>query len=72
MDQLFEDVSAQFTKTVSAFRASLDDMQTHFSTELLEGIQQEFELLCGQVEDKEQAVAQYEKVLAMLSKATML
>ena len=68
MDQLFEDVSAQFTKTVSAFRASLDDMQTHFSTELLEGIQQEFELLCGQVEDKEQAVTNYEKVFAMLSK----
>lgn len=68
MDQLFEDVSAQFTKTVSAFRASLDDMQTHFSTELLEGIQQEFELLCGQVEDKEQAVTNYEKVFAILSK----
>lgn len=59
-------------KEVSAFRTSLDAMQSNFSTELLEQIQQEFEMLSAQVEDKERAVAQYEKVLAMLSKATML
>ena len=72
MDKLFENVSEQFMKEVSAFRTSLDAMQSNFSTELLEQIQQEFEMLSAQVEDKERAVAQYEKVLAMLSKATML
>lgn len=71
MDKLFEDVSDQFVKTVTAFRISLDAMQDNFSTELLAQIQQEFDTLCVQVEDKEQAVAQYEKVLAMLSDAAI-
>lgn len=69
MDKLFENVSEQFMKEVSAFRTSLDAMQSNFSTELLAQIEQEFETLSAQVEDKEQAVAHYEKVLAMLSKA---
>lgn len=71
MDKLFEDVSDQFVKTVTAFRISLDAMQDNFSTELLAQIQQEFDTLCVQVEDKEQAVAQYEKVLAMLSETAI-
>ena len=72
MDRLFDDVSVQFTKTVSAFRASLDDMQVHFSTELLEGIQLEFDLLCGQVENQERSLSQYEIVLDMLKCAILL
>lgn len=43
MDQLFEDVSDQFLKAVTAFRISLDAMQENFSTELLTQIQEEFD-----------------------------
>ncbi len=56
MDQLFEDVSDQFQKAVTAFRISLDAMQENFSTELLTQIQEEFDNLCARVEDKEQSI----------------
>lgn len=48
MDKLFENVSDQFTKSITLFRSSLDEMQTNFSTELLHHIQREFDVLCRQ------------------------
>ena len=72
MDKLFENVSDQFTKSITLFRSSLDAMQTNFSTELLHQIQQEFDSLCKQIEDKEYAVAQYEKVISLLSKMSVI
>lgn len=71
MDKLFENVSDQFTKFITLFRSSLDEMQTNFSTELLHQIQQEFDLLCRQIEDKEYAASQYEHVISMLSKMSV-
>jgi hypothetical protein len=69
MDKLFNDVSEQCEKAVTSLRSSLDVMQNNFSTQLLTEIQEEFDALCVQVEDKEQAIKQYEKVLEMLSGA---
>lgn len=68
MDKLFENVSDQFTKSITYFRSTLDKMQANFSTELLHQIQQEFDLLCSQIEDKEYAASQYKKVISLLSK----
>lgn len=66
MDELFDNVSEQFAKSVTMFRSSLDNMQSNFSTELLEQIQQEFEILCKQVEDKTNAVEKYQNVIDLL------
>ena len=66
MDELFDNVSEQFAKSVTMFRSSLDNMQSNFSTELLEQIQQEFEILCKQVEDKTNAVEKYQNVIGLL------
>lgn len=71
MNQLFETVSKQFTKSVTVFRSTLDSMQDNFSTELLEQIQQEFGALCKQVEDKTNAIAKYDQVLTILSKSAI-
>lgn len=66
MDRLFNNVSEQFTKVVEIFRSSLDVMQTNFSKELLKQIQREFDTLCEQYEDKNNAVKQYEQILIIL------
>ena len=66
MDVLFNNVSEQFTKAVEIFRSSLDVMQTNFSKELLKQIQREFDTLCEQYEDKNNAVKQYEQILIIL------
>ena len=66
MDGLFNNVSEQFTKAVEIFRSSLDVMQTNFSKELLKQIQREFDTLCEQYEDKNNAVKQYEQILIIL------
>ena len=71
IDQLFENVSAQFMDKISAFRVSLDNMQNSFSNDLLQQINQEFSSLCEQLQNKEQAISQYEQVIALLSQCNI-
>ena len=58
----------QFEKSVKIFRLSLNNMQSDFSSELLEQIQQEFDILCKQVEDKTNAIEKYQNVIDLLYK----
>lgn len=71
MDKLYDVVSEQFTESVGAFKKSLDNMQETFSSELLNQIQYEFDVLCRQVEDKENAMENYIKVISLLDESSM-
>lgn len=71
MDKLYDVVSEQFTESVGAFKKSLDNMQETFSSELLNQIQYEFDVLCRQVEDKENAIENYIKVISLLDESSM-
>lgn len=66
MDKLFDNVSGQFEKSIALFRKSLNSMQSDFSSQLLEQIQNDFETLCGQLEDKTNAVEKYKNVIDLL------
>lgn len=66
MDKLFDNVSGQFEKSIASFRTSLNNMQSDFSSQLLEQIQNDFETLCGQLEDKTNAVEKYQNVIDLL------
>jgi len=66
MDKLFDNVSGQFEKSIASFRKSLNNMQSDFSSQLLEQIQNDFETLCGQLEDKTNAVEKYQNVINLL------
>lgn len=66
MDKLFDNVSGQFEKSIASFRKSLNNMQSDFSSQLLEQIQNDFETLCGQLEDKTNAVEKYQNVIDLL------
>ncbi|WP_298482119.1 dynamin family protein [uncultured Ruminococcus sp.] len=67
MDQLFEAVTSQFTASVTNFRASIDKMQGTFQEELLRNIQEEFDLLQKQFENKEQEITKYHEAIQKLS-----
>lgn len=71
IDHLFENVSAQFIDKIAAFRVSLDDMQNGFSNELLQQINQEFSALCDQLQNKKQAISQYEQLITLLTKCSI-
>ena len=66
MDKLFDNVSGQFEKSIASFRTSLNNMQSDFSSQLLEQIQNDFETLCVQLEDKINAVKKYQNVIDLL------
>ncbi|MDE6678946.1 MAG: dynamin family protein, partial [Ruminococcus sp.] len=72
MDTLYNVVSEQFIALVGSFRESLDNMQEEFSSRLLSQIQEEFDTLCRQVEDKENSIENYNKLLSLLDTSVIL
>ena len=67
MNQLFDAVIDQFTASVASFKASIDSMQGTFREELLRNIQEEFEVLQKQFENKEAEISRYVKVIQLLA-----
>ncbi len=72
MDTLYNVVSEQFIALVGSFRESLDNMQEEFSSRLLSQIQEEFDTLYRQVEDKENSIENYNKLLSLLDNSVIL
>ncbi len=67
MDHLFDEVSIKFTASVAEFRTSIDAMQNTFRNELLRNIQEEFDTLQKQFENKEAEIAKYIEVIHTLT-----
>ena len=67
MNQLFDAVIDQFTASVASFKASIDSMQGTFREELLRNIQEEFEVLQKQFENKEAEISRYVEVIQLLA-----
>lgn len=67
MNQLFDAVIDQFNASVASFKASIDSMQGMFREELLQNIQEEFEVLQKQFENKEAEISRYVEVIQLLA-----
>lgn len=66
MDGLFNEVSNRFTSEVTSFRGKIDSMKNGFESTLLKNINDEYDKLQAQFEDKENEIARYVEALNVL------
>ena len=66
MDGLFNEVSNRFTSEVTSFRGKIDSMKNNFESTLLKNINDEYDKLQAQFEDKENEIARYVETLNVL------
>lgn len=66
MDGLFNDVSARFTSEVASFRGKIEAMKSNFESTLLKNINDEYDKLQAQFEDKENEIEKYAQALKLL------
>ena len=67
MDGLFNEVSNRFTSEVASFRGKIDSMKNGFESTLLKNINDEYDKLQAQFEDKENEIARYVEALKVLT-----
>ena len=67
MDGLFNEVSNRFTSEVTLFRGKIDSMKNGFESTLLKNINDEYDKLQAQFEDKENEIARYVEALKVLT-----
>lgn len=66
MDKLFNTAESEFMNIVRSFADSIESMKNTFEKELLKNINDEFEILQKQFEDKEMELQNYAKVISIL------
>ena len=68
IQNLFEEVTKQFEKKIGEFKLSIENMRDNFKNILLENINNDYELLQKQFENKEKEIEQYKNIIGILSK----
>lgn len=71
MEILFEEVSEKFNVSVTKFKKSIDVMHRDFCDDLLKNIQNEFEALQKQFENKEVEIVKYVETIEMLANSAI-
>ena len=66
MEGLFNEVSNRFTSEVASFRGKIEAMKSNFEITLLENINDEYDKLQAQFEDKENEIEKYTRALNLL------
>ncbi len=66
IEKLLDTISARFTSETQSFRTEIDKLKSTFTQQLLENIETDFARLLQQLENKENEIKTYEKLLSTL------
>lgn len=70
ISQLFDEISSQFIREIATFKAIMNDIDNNFTTQLLENITQEYELVIEQFNSKEQEITKLQEGIAVIENVT--
>lgn len=70
LEELLETVMHIFEKEVMSFHNNIKSMKTEFSQKMIENIENEFNELLVQVENKEREIRKYEELLVCIDMAS--